>query len=51
MNVITDASVIHAWKIVVDYMHNIADIKTTTRHRSSDENRAHTGAESTSMKV
>ena len=51
VNVFIDAAVIHAWKVVVDHMHDIADIKTTTRHRSGDENRAHTSAESTPVKV
>jgi hypothetical protein len=51
VNVVIDATVIHAWKIVVDHMHDIADIKTTTGHSSGDENRAHAGAESTPGKV
>ena len=51
VNVFINAAIIHAWKIVVDHMHDIADIKTTTRHRSGNENWAHASAESTSVKV
>jgi hypothetical protein len=43
--------VILARKIVVDHMHDIADIKTTTRHCTGDENGAPASAESTPVKV
>jgi hypothetical protein len=51
VNVFIDATVICVWKIVVDHMHDIADIKTTTGHSRGDENGAHAGAESTPGKV
>jgi len=51
VNVFIDATVIHAWEIVVNHMHDIADIKTTTRHCSGDENRTHSSAESSPVKV
>ena len=51
VNIFIDATALHAREIVVDHMHDIADIKTTTRHCSGDENRAHSSAESSPVKV
>jgi hypothetical protein len=51
VNVFIDTIAIHARKIVVDHMHDIADIKTTTGQCSGDENRARPSAESSPVKV
>jgi hypothetical protein len=50
MNVFLNATVIHARQIIVDDMHNVANVKTTTGDSSSNENWAFSSAESTPVR-
>lgn len=47
MNVFINAAMGHVRKIVVDDVHHIANVETTTRHSSGDEDGALASAEST----
>ena len=47
MNIFLDTTVIHARKVVVDDVHDILNVKTTSRNSTSNENWALSSAEGT----
>src|SRR6266487_679667 len=47
MSILLDATILRRWKIIIDYMHDIVDIKTTCRNASSNKNRSLAGTECT----
>lgn len=47
VNVFVNAAVKHVWKVVVDDVHDVANVKTAGRDTSSDEDGTLAGAERT----